>query len=293
MPLWRKRRPKQEKSLRRRFVTPEGVDLGLVLGDGGARASAFMLDMLMMLAVLIGASLLLFLLDQDNRRGPALIIWLLGAFLLRNGWFILFEMGGRAATPGKRMMGLRVVARDGGRLTASAIFARNAVREVEIFLPLSFLVAQSADGTASVFLSIFALLWTGIFMFFPLMNRDRLRIGDLLAGTWVIQKVTPMLGIDLGRSSADAANRRTFSDAALGLYGEFELHTLEDVLRRDDGMAIATVAGAIRHKVGLPHEADDRGFLEDYYAALCERLERGMLLGSRRADKTERLSRAV
>lgn len=46
----------------------------------------------------------------------AVSIWLLGAFLLRTFWFIGFELGQRAATPGKRMMGIRVVARDGGRL---------------------------------------------------------------------------------------------------------------------------------------------------------------------------------
>ena len=30
------------------------------------------------------------------------IIWLLGFFLLRNGYFVAFEMGSRGATPGKR-----------------------------------------------------------------------------------------------------------------------------------------------------------------------------------------------
>ena len=74
------------------------------------------------------------------------IIWLLGFFLLRNFYFILFETAPRAATPGKRALGLRVAARDGGRLTADAIFARNAMRELEVFLPLTFLVAASADG---------------------------------------------------------------------------------------------------------------------------------------------------
>lgn len=287
MRWWRKRGEKPPSSLRRRFVTPEGVDLGLVLGDGGARASAFMLDVLMMLAVLVAATLLLFFVSQDNRGGPAAVIWLLGAFVLRNGWFILFESTGRAATPGKRIMGLRVVARDGGRLNSGAIFARNAVREVEVFLPLSFLGAQAAENTADGFLSIFALLWTGIFLFFPLMNRDRLRIGDLLAGTWVIQKVTPLLGSDLGRV-ADPSNRCVFSSAALDLYGEFELQTLEDVLRRDDDVAIATVAQSIRRKAALPDEGGDRDFLEDYYGALCGRLERKLLLGQRRMDKFER-----
>lgn len=279
--------PKLPLSLRRRFVTPEGVDLGLELGTGGARAGAFLLDAIMMIGVLAVVSLVLFLLDREDRGGIATLIWLLGFFALRNGWFILFEMGGRAATPGKRIMELRVVARDGGRLTGGAVIARNAMREVEVFLPLSFLGAQAAEGTTSAFLSIFALLWTGIFLFFPLMNRDRLRIGDLLAGTWVIQTMKPTLGLALGRSAA-VTERRTFSEAALSLYGEYELQTLEEVLRRDDPAAIATVAGTIRRKAGLPDDPDNRGFLDDYYAALCGRLERSMLLGRRRADKNAR-----
>jgi uncharacterized RDD family membrane protein YckC len=41
----------KSRDLRRRLITPEGVDLGVVLGEIGQRVSAFMLDAL----VLIGA----------------------------------------------------------------------------------------------------------------------------------------------------------------------------------------------------------------------------------------------
>ena len=54
-----------------------------------------------------------------------LVLWLIGFFILRNGWFSLFEMGSRGATPGKRMLGLRVVARDGARLTGAASHIRS------------------------------------------------------------------------------------------------------------------------------------------------------------------------
>ena len=130
-------------------------------------------------------------------RGFLTALWLVGFFLLRNGWFTLFEMGSRGATPGKRVMGLRVVARDGARLTGAAVIARNAMREIEVFLPLSFFAQQSAQGTADTFLTLFSLLWSGIFLFFPLFNRDRLRVGDLVAGTWVIQVSKATLNDDL------------------------------------------------------------------------------------------------
>lgn len=286
MRLWRRRRPGPDpRPLRRRFVTPEGVDLRLELGSGGARASAFMIDMLLQLGVLIALTIILILIGMSGGMAEILLIlWLVGSFALRNGWFILFEMGGRGATPGKRLMGLRVVARDGGRLTGGAVIARNAMREIEVFLPLSFLGAQTAQGAADGFLTLFALTWSGIFLFFPLFNRDRLRVGDLLGGTWVVQSGRAKLGADLG-ARRGIETRRVFPESALGLYGVYELQALEDVLRQGREDAMRTVAAAIRGKAGLADEGDDEGFLFDYYAALCARLERGMLVGRRRRDK--------
>ncbi len=276
--------------LRRRFITPEGVDLKLELGSAGTRAGAFLLDALIIVGTLIVMTIAIGLLISGAGAAEIFaILWLIGFFVLRNGWFVMFEMGGRGATPGKRVMGLRVVARDGAQLTGGAVIARNAMREIEIFLPLSFLGYQTAQGTADAFLVIFALLWSGIFLFFPLMNRDRLRVGDLLAGTWVVRVARQQLGADLVARET-ARPRRTFSAAALNLYGVYELQTLEDVLRRDRDDAVATVAETIRRKAGLPYDGDDYAFLSDYYAALCVHLERGLLVGRRRDSKSDLLT---
>ena len=225
------------RTLKRSFITPEGVDLRLELGSAGSRAAAFIVDFLLMIAIL---GVLTFVLvyfglaslragSGDNLLQVIGVIWLVGFFVLRNGWFSLFEMGSRGATPGKRLMGLRVVARDGARLTGSAVIARNAMREIEVFLPLSFLAAQSAEGTADTFLILFSLLWSCIFLFFPLFNRDRLRLGDLVGGTWVVRTDKAQLSTDLVGASYQP--RRTFPPAALELYGVYELQTLEEVLR--------------------------------------------------------------
>ena len=279
------------RDLRRTFITPEGVDLRLELGSAGSRAGAFMIDLILMLVILIAVSVLTFYLfwatlNSKNGGAPAqflAVLWLIGAFILRNGWFSLFEMGSRGATPGKRLMGLRVVARDGARLTGAAVIARNAMREIEVFLPLSFLGAQTAEGVADTFLVIFALLWSGIFLFFPLFNRDRLRVGDLVAGTWVVCNEKAGLSADLVGAGYRA--RRTFPPAALELYGVYELQTLEDVLRNENPDAITTVAGTIRAKADLPDDGDDYGFLADYYAALCGHLESRLMVGRRRENK--------
>ncbi|HEX8574223.1 MAG TPA: RDD family protein [Allosphingosinicella sp.] len=278
--------PGRIRSMRRSFVTPEGVDLQLELGSAGSRAAAFLLDAMMIVGLLILMTIAIALMGMASKAEWLDILWLLGAFVLRNGWFSMFEMGGRGATPGKRLMGLRVVARDGARLTGGAVIARNAMREIEVFLPLSFLAAQAAEGTADAFLSVFALLWSGIFLFFPLFNRDRLRIGDLVAGTWVVRSAGSALGADLVQTDFERP-RRSFTEAALDLYGVYELQTLEDVLRSGRGDAVATVAWTIRNKAGIEDDGDDYGFLSDYYAALCARLERGLMVGRRRENKFE------
>lgn len=277
--------------LRRTFITPEGVDLRLELGSAGSRAGAFLIDVVLIAVILIAMTLgTLFLLRATHSGGRGgdidevfAVVWLVGAFILRNGWFSLFEMGARGATPGKRLLGLRVVARDGARLTGAAVIVRNAMREIEVFLPLSFLASQAADGTADTFLVIFALLWSNIFLFFPLFNRDRLRVGDLVAGTWVVQAEKARLLEDLVGSSE--RRRRRFSQRALELYGVYELQTLETVLRNENPDAVATVAGMIRSKADIADDGDDYRFLSDYYAALSAHLESGLMVGRRRESK--------
>ncbi|HEX4694616.1 RDD family protein [Sphingomonas sp.] len=283
----RQRKPRTiGNPFRRRFVTPEGVDLRIELGSAGARAGAFMLDMLLMLVLLIVGSIVIGMAAYASQSVLMGGLWLIGFFFLRNGWFTLFEMGGRGATPGKRIVGLRVVARDGARLTGGAVIARNAMREIEFFLPITFFFATIFSSGTDKMISLIALVWSCVFLFFPLFNRDRLRVGDLLAGTWVVQRAKVKLGDDIVASAAASDRaRRTFSDAALSLYGEYELQTLEEVLRGGDNDAIVTVAAAIRRKADLPDDRDDYGFLSDYYAALCARLERQMMVGLRRADK--------
>src|SRR5438309_4696400 len=279
------------RDLRRTFITPEGVDLRLELGAAGSRAAAFIIDVILMMVILVAITVLtlyVFWATINTKEGGApaqflAILWLIGAFILRNGWFSLFEMGSRGATPGKRLMGLRVVARDGARLTGAAVIARNAMREIEVFLPLSFLGAQTAQGVADTFLTLFSLLWSGIFLFFPLFNRDRLRVGDLVAGTWVVQNEKAGLSADLVGSAYRA--RRTFPPVALELYGVYELQTLEDVLRNENPDAIVTVARMISTKNSLPDAGIAYAFLSDYYAALCAHLESRLMVGRRREDK--------
>jgi uncharacterized RDD family membrane protein YckC len=214
---------------------------------------------------------------------PIMILWLLGFFVLRNFYFIVMEMRPRAATLGKRWTGLRVVARDGGRLTGDAVIARNLMREIEVFLPLSLLAGGGASGTVDGYTTLFGLAWTGVFLLFPFFNADRLRVGDLLAGTWVIQTRPKKLVADL---SLGRASSFKFSADQLSAYGTYELDKLDGVIRSSDGSARSIVAQTIIDRVGWTSDVTDiDGFLTAYYTQLRAYLETGLLLGRRRESK--------
>ena len=283
-----------EAKLTRAFVTPEGVDLRLELGEAGQRAGAFLLDAAIIVAVLIAATLLLGLLgigaiSAMGRSGAEMmaVIWLLGFFLLRNFYFVGFELSAAAATPGKRAMGLRVAARDGGRLRPAAIFARNAMRELEVFLPLSILFAPQGDGGVESWMYLLGFILAGIFLFFPLFNADRLRVGDLVGGTWVVRTPKQSLVRDMADDGAERLARYDFTQAQIDAYGAKELHVLEDVLRQRDRKTMRAVAARIARKIDwtLGEIDDDHDFLSAYYAALRKRLEARLLMGVRRRDK--------
>ncbi len=281
----------------RTLVTPEGVDLPLTLASRGARAGALLLDLLLVggvlfalaaLAVLIGHGL--FAVDLTRAR-PALellaVLGILVLFLARFGYFLLFELGPRGATPGKRALGIRVAARpgpggSGRRLTAEAVIARNLMRDVEVFLPAGFLLTGGAEAGVT---GAATFVWLAVFVLFPFFNRDALRAGDLVAGTCVVEAPRVALPAALSLVEDRSATYR-FGPAELAVYGERELTVLEGVLRAGDPVAMRQVMEAICRKIGWePGTGDERLFLEAFYAALRAHLERGLRFGRRRRDK--------
>ncbi|MDQ0465814.1 putative RDD family membrane protein YckC [Caulobacter ginsengisoli] len=280
----------------RELITPEGVDLRVRLADGGQRIGAFVLDLLFMIIVWIVADIAIHyaysVAGKDS--GEVLgIVYTLGLFVLRSFYFTGFEMTARAATPGKRILGIRVAARNGGRLRAEMIFARNAMRELEFFLPVMVLLMSvfapympRVDGG----IILAGVIWTGIFLLFPLFNRDRLRAGDLIAGTWVVQAPKRRLLADLSDDGAEQLKGFDFTPAQLAAYGVKELQVLEQVLRANDRATLKAVAERIRRKIDwTPAMGErDRDFLSAYYVALRGRLENRLLFGHRRKDKFDK-----
>lgn len=274
----------------RPLITPEGVDLRVNIAPASERGAALLIDLVIIVLMLVALTLLIFgvmfATRMQNYAGQlAAIVWLLGFFVLRNFYFTAFECGPRAATPGKRVMKLRVAARNGGALRVEQVVTRNAIRELELYLPASFMLAQAQEIGAVVILC--GVVWCGIFVFFPLFNRDRLRLGDIVAGTWVLKAPKQVLLPDMAEAASAVSSQFTFTDAELDKYGIKELQVLERVLRGADPRAMETVAEAIRRKLDrrkAPRELDSE-FLNAYYAALRKRLEQRMLFGVRKRDK--------
>ena len=278
----------------RLIVSPEGVPLRFVVARAGDRAAAFVAD-----ACLLGLGLVVLPLAilPVGLASPswAAAVWFVATFAWRQGYFLWFEARWHGATPGKRWLGLRVIDCDGGALTTDALFARNLTREVEVVLPLVALAApQAIFGHVPGVVMLLGLAWLGVFACLPLLNQDRLRVGDLLAGTMVVRAPRAFLLPDVARvarPTADEDAPLTFTPAQLDIYGIYELQVLEEVLREraGDAVGLEEVADRIRRKIGWDARANpdvsDLAFLRAFYAAQRARLEGRLLLGERRERK--------
>ena len=295
------------------MVTPEGIALPIILASRGARFGALLIDLILIVLAMILATLGIALLaggtaklgfEVDQAKGAArhaldflIILWIAAMFLFRNAYFLFFELGPRGATLGKRMVGIRIAARPDstggvGRLSAEMVIARNLLRDIELFLPAVLLIGASAEGAEMGPVMLGATAWFLVFALFPFFNRDRLRAGDLIAGSWVVEapkrrlEAAMSLGQAARSTSAATGTAYRFGEAELAIYGEYELQTLERVLREDRREALAAVAEAICRKIGWnPGAGDERAFLDAYYTQLRARLEGGMRMGKRKADK--------
>lgn len=284
--------PQKNKSKVREILTPEGVPLSVTLAGRGERLTAFLLDLFFIFLALLLLGFVTLLIVQAVGLDTSIILVMLAYFILRSFYFALFELYWQGQTPGKRLMKLQVIRRSGGRLDAGAIFSRNLLREVEFFLPLTVLFYGNSIG-ADKLMVLLTLAWTFIMLFMPFFNKDNMRVGDIVGGTWVIANPKVLLLPEVGRHAAPAADRPQvfFTKEQLGIYGIYELETLENVLRRTGIEAdklqqevVDRIKAKIKWRGGAEH-LPDREFLQAFYSALRQHLESGMLMGRRKEDK--------
>ena len=276
------------------LVSPEGVGLQLELAGVLERVFALMID-----AVVISLVTTAFVPLALAGTGLGLVVegWaiaLIGLFVIRHGYFAAFEAYWGGATLGKRVLGVRVIARDGGSLSIAAVLARNLMRDVELFLPVVVVVApEQLVGESPAWLWIPAVGWVVVLALLPLISRERTRAGDLVGGTVVIRVPKAVLLED--EASRVSRQPMSFTVDQLRVYGEHELETLATVLRKaDDGKATADdlriIAMTIARKVGYdgpePYH-DPYQFLRSFYRRQRAALEKQLLLGKRKASKED------
>ncbi len=147
--------------------TPEHVRLDYELADVGSRAAAIALDLSIMVGSVLLLSLALGYAIQIGGLGDALAgpVLILGGFVLTWGYFTLFEGLDGGRTPGKRVLGLRVIHVGGESLSFRGALLRNLLRMIDLQPVLTGLT-----GAVAI-----------------LGNRRAQRLGDMVAGTVVVR----------------------------------------------------------------------------------------------------------
>lgn len=275
------------------IIGPEGTWLRFPLAGVLERVTAFSTDLAFLV---VTSGLVLCGLGASLSVGSSFLValGLVLFFAVRHGYFLFFETLFQGATPGKRILGLRVVSRDGGRLRLEAIIARNLMRDLELFVPMVVLMApESVVGPAPWWMRIASGLWALVICGLPLYTRDRSRAGDLVGGTVVV--AIPRVPLIRDESVSAVSAGILFQREELGVYGELELETLAALLRSfDEGRAtvddMRLVAQTIQRRIGFGGSEPTRvplQFLRSFYAAQRAELERRLVLGRRKSSKLD------
>jgi uncharacterized RDD family membrane protein YckC len=194
--------------------TPEQIALEYTLASAGSRFLAIAVDTAIQLVFLL--ALVLLLVAARVVAGTGFVTWatwvqaavLLAYFVLMYGYFATFEALWSGQTPGKRLIGLRVISTSGRPITTFDSILRNLLRIVDS-IPVIYAV-----GLVSVFLTA----------------RNQ-RLGDLAAGTVVVHEqglrhgASPTLAVAPVRLGADRLEPR-------------EVEAIETFIKRRDDLSM-------------------------------------------------------
>jgi len=272
------------------ITPPEGVPVRFEIATIAARFGAQLADVGLTVAASFALTILLALLPF-NLDDATLVVFFLLMLAIRAPYYIASELFWNGQTLGKKSVRLRVLSADGRGLSTHSVVIRNLMKEVEVFVPGSMLLSGQSLGW---FWGTVLLVWIAIVLGVPLLNRQRLRIGDIIANTIVVHDPKPELLPDLTDGAGDEAF--VFSAAQLEHYGRFELQTLETLLRRHPlsdadkapDPSIVAVTQQICTKIGYEEPVPDSralAFLHAFYKAQRAFLESRQVFGDVRDDK--------
>ncbi len=196
------------------IATPEGVELQLPVAGMAPRALAWLIDFLIKFVIFFSVQLVAQLLGEFGEG--FLYLNLFAVLWLYN---VLFEVLMNGATPGKRVLGLRVVNADGTPVGWSGSVVRNIIRPVDA-LPGVYTI-----GLLSV-----------------LFTANMQRLGDLAANTVVVFTTREARSGDFHGFTPKAVNIPLTLDEqnAIVSYGE-----RAPVLNRDRASELAGIVGPL------------------------------------------------
>jgi len=214
-------------------LTPEHVEVRLQPGGLGRRFLAFTIDLFLSIAL---STLLAMGVSMALPSSLAAAVWITGSFVIGWGYHVYFESQHEGRSPGKRVLGLRVVDGRGLPLTLGQCFVRTVVRVLDSAPALYGLGALSA-----------------------LLDAHGRRLGDLAADTMVVAE---------GRSEEPDATALLAPE-----YNSLRTPRVLRLLRRRVGLEEREFLSALVRRA--PHLEDGARFelMEDAGRWFTERLE--------------------
>ncbi|MEG3846571.1 RDD family protein [Microcoleus sp. herbarium19] len=252
--------------------TPESVELEFTLAGIGNRAYALLIDYiflgLILIVFLVGSlifnSVLLETIANFAGITNGLALWSIAiqgliAFFIYVGYFVFFETVWSGQTPGKRQVKIRVIRDDGRPVRLQQSTLRALLRP---FDDLFFI---------GVFLIVF--------------NQREKRLGDLVAGTLVIQEEQTVKAAALKIStSAKSLAKTILADADISRLLPEDFAVIREYLQRREAMIpdarnelSKQLASGVKQIIALeklPAKVDANLFLEAVYHAYQQQVDK-------------------
>ena len=245
--------------------TPENIAFGYQVAGIGSRFLATLLDTLivgLLQVVVILVVVLVIRAFEGSAFGDQISSWALAVFGLIGaffywGYYVFFEMLWNGQSPGKRWVGIRVIRSDGTPITLSESLIRNLARLVD-FLPAAY----------------------GIGIITMFIDKQSRRLGDLAAGTLVVQDRAPISIQSLSVNRSVNLRQRGFTRVSLEGFPlerltNNDLSLIEDFLLRRDQLThrqslAVQILNRLHQRLGLPIPASSPSEAEDTLAAMLE-----------------------
>jgi uncharacterized RDD family membrane protein YckC len=241
-------------------LTTEKVPFSYRVAGMGSRFLAWLVDvsaigLLGLMGVLLSAPL------ELGRAGLGHALVILWVWVLKEGYFLLFEWLWHGQTPGKRLLGIRVIRWRGTAISFYQAAVRNLLRVADAlpaFYALGFAVAA--------------------------LNREHRRLGDLAADTLVVhvdRRAPPVRALHDSAAETDPDRLALFRQRLVQLDRE-QKQTLLDLCLRREQLRVAerarlfqAAATFVRERLDLapqPYESNEK-FVLQLAAVLGERGE--------------------